>query len=93
MKAKNKKIKIGNIISEHEFISGTKYYRIDSANYEGENFKIGDRVCWIDPDEQNHVEYNGNIEWMMIDEHGNVEVSIDNLQVGRLDLEDLIKIE
>lgn len=90
MKIKNKDITIGNILSEHEFISGTKYFKIDSATYEDEVFKIGDRVAWVDPDE--FVEYGGNIEWMMIDEYGNVEVSIDNIQVGRLDLQDLVKI-
>ena len=92
MKPKNNKIQIGAILSEHNFVSGTKYWRIDKAIFEDNEFKVGTRVCWVDPDEENHVEYNGNIEWLMIDEYGNVEVSIDNLLVGRLDLEDLIKI-
>jgi hypothetical protein len=93
MKPKNKNIEIGNILSEHKFISQTKYWRIDKAIFDGIEFKVGTRVCWVDPDEEKHVEYNGNIDWLMIDEYGNVEVSIDNLMVGRLDLEDLIYID
>lgn len=93
MKAKNKNITIGNTLSEHKFIGGSKYWRIDSATFEGEVFKIGDRVVWVDSDEEEFTEYEGNIDWMMIDESGEVQVSIDNLSVGRLDLEDLIKIQ
>ena len=89
---KNKDIIIGNILSEHTFVSRTKYWKIDSATYEDEEFTTGTRVVWIDPDEEEYVEYEGCIDWMMIDEQGNVEVSIDNQSVGRLDLEDLIKV-
>ncbi len=89
---KNKDITIGNILSEHEFISGIKYWKIDKATFEDGEFKIGTRVVWIDPDEEEYVEYEGNIDWMLIDEQGDVEVSIDNQNVGRLDLEYLVKV-
>lgn len=89
---KNKDVKIWDIIKECKFVGGQTYWTIDSAIYEEQEFKKGTKICWVDPDEEFHVEYCGNIEWLMIDERGNVEVSIDNLQVGRLDLEELIKI-
>jgi hypothetical protein len=92
MKLKNKKIKLGKVLSEHKFVSGIKYWRIETAEFEGNLFEVGTRVSFVDPDEELHTEYNGNIEWIMVDELGNVEVSIDNLLVGRLDLEDLIII-
>lgn len=87
---KNKEITIGNVLSEHTFVSGTKYWKLDKVTFESVDFKVGTRVCYIDPDEEKHVEYNGNIEWIMIDERGNIEVSVDNLLIGgRVDLEDL----
>lgn len=87
---KNKEITIGNVLSEHTFVSGTKYWELDKVNFESVDFKVGTRVCYVDPDEESHVEYNGNIDFILIDEYGNVEVSIDNLLVGgRVDLEEL----
>jgi hypothetical protein len=85
---KNKNITIGNILSEHTFVSGTKYWKISSASLEGDTFEVGTRVCVV----EETTEYHGNFEWLMIDEYGNVEVSIDNLELGgRVDLEDLVK--
>ena len=89
---KNKDITIGNILSEHEFVSGGKFWKIDKATFEDEEFKIGTKVVWIDPDEEEYVEYEGNIDWMMVDEQGNVEVSIEDTPLGRVDLEELIKV-
>ena len=90
LKVKNKEIEIGNVLSEHKFVGGIKYWKIDSAKYDGFFYKIGTRVCWFDSDCEYNTEYCGNIEYIIVDEYGNVEVSIDNLLVaGRLDLEDL----
>lgn len=86
---KNKNITIGNILSEHTFINGTKYWKIDKALFEGHVFQIGTRVFWVDPDEEDYVSYEGKIDWLMIDERGNVEVSIADTPLGRIDLEDL----
>ena len=63
---KNKEITIGNVLSEHTFVSGTKYWKLDKVTFESVDFKVGTRVCYIDPDEEKHVEYNGKIEWIMI---------------------------
>jgi len=90
MKVKNKSIVIGNVLSEHTFVSGTKYWRIDKATFEGEVFEVGTRVSWVDPDEERYTEYTGCIEWLMVDDRGNVEVSIDNILVGRLSLDELV---
>ena len=93
---KDKDITIGNILSEHTFVSGTKYWKIDSATYEDEEFRVGTSVGWVDidldDDEDDFIEYRGKIDFILITEKGEVEVSIDNLNIGgRVDLDSLIK--
>lgn len=94
MKPKNSFIKIGNLLGEQQsFVSGTKFSYIDSAiitDADGRNpkeFKKDVKVKWYCQDE--HKTYKGRIEWLIITEEGNVEVSIDNPNLGRLDLDEL----
>lgn len=85
---KNKEIKIGNIIDEGVFVSGTKYYVLDKATFEDDVFTVGVNVSWVDPDEIDHVEYTGEVQRIILTEQGDVEVSFDS-PIGRVDLEDL----
>lgn len=89
MKPKHENTIIGEILSEHKFVGGKKYWRIKDATIFDQKFEIGDRVLWVDDEDEERSYYFGNILWMMIDDKGSVEVSIDNLLVGRLDLEEL----
>jgi hypothetical protein len=94
MKPKNPFIKIGNLLGEQEsFVSGNKFFYIDSAiltDANGENpkeFKQGVRVKWFCQD--THKTYRGRIEWLIITDYGSIEVSINNPNLGRLEIDEL----
>lgn len=86
MKPNNTDIKISELGEENTFVSGTKNWRIDYADFEGNRFEKGVRVSWGDPDTGKR--YRGVIEWLIIYD-GKVDVSIDNPHLGRLNLEEL----
>lgn len=52
-----------------------------------ERFSVGDKVTFFDEDD--HETFIGNIDWMIITETGDVEVSIADTPLGRVDLESL----
>jgi len=89
---KNKDITIGNVIGSRFFIGGQKYYIVDSAVYDGQEFKPGSKFAWVDPDEDEFTEYVGIIKEIFVLNNGDVEINHD-LMIGRLPLEDLILIE
>jgi len=88
MKLKNEDTKIGKLGKENTFVSGTKNWRIEWAEISGERFSVGDKVSFFDEDDQET--FVGNIDWMIVTESGEVEVSIAKTPLGRIDLE-LIK--
>ena len=85
---KNPNIVISPLGEQRTFVSGTKNWRIDWAILNKQRFDIGDVVSWKCLDDIKS--YKGKIDWMIIVEDGNVEVSIDNPNVGRLPLDELI---
>jgi hypothetical protein len=88
MRLKNPDIILGKIISENSFVSGTKFWKLESVSLDDDFFTKGTKVLFTDPDDNS--EYIGFVEWLMIDEFGNVEVSLsDNVGLGRVDLESL----
>ena len=87
---KNKNIKIGELGQERTFVSGTKNWRINWAEIFEQKFEIGDKVSFFDEDD--NETYIGLIDWMIVTERGDVEVSIQNTPLGRIDLEYLEKI-
>lgn len=86
-----KNVKISELGQEKRFVSGQKNWRIEWAEINGEKFKPGDTVLFFDED-INH-DFIGNIEWMIVTEEGQVEVSISDTPLGRIDLEDLTLIQ
>ena len=87
MKLKNKNIKISELREERTFVSGTKNWRIEWAELFKKRFKVGDKVSFFDEDA--HEDYFGVIDWMIVTEQGNVEVSISDTPLGRIDLESI----
>jgi len=83
----NENITIGTLGEENTFVSGTKNWRIDFAELNGNRFEVGTKVNFFDEDECE--DYFGVIDWIIVTENGNVEVSIANTPLGRVDLEDL----
>ena len=87
MKLKNKNIKIAELGEERTFVSGTKNWRIEWAELFEERFSVGDKVSFFDEDD--HEDYLGVIDWMIVTEQGKVEVSIADTPLGRVDLESI----
>jgi len=91
IKLKNTNIKISALGEENTFVSGNKNWRLDWAKFEGNLFKAGTKVEWECPD-YGKV-YKGFIEYIIVVDNGNVEVSTSNREIGRLDLDELIFIK
>lgn len=89
MKLKNKNIKISELGEERTFVSGTKNWRINWAELHENLFKVGTKVSFYDWDD--NKEYRGLIEWIIVTEQGDVEVSISDTPLGRIDL-DLLEL-
>ena len=87
MKLKNEDIQIGELGEERTFVSGTKNWRIDWAEIFGERFEVGHKVSFFDEDD--HETFVGIIDWMIVTEEGDVEVSIANTPLGRVGLESI----
>lgn len=87
MKLKNKNIKIAELGEERTFVSGTKNWRIEWAELFEETFKVGDKVSYFDEDSEET--FIGTIDYIIVTETGNVEVSISDTALGRVDLDDL----
>ena len=87
MKLKNENIKIAELGEERTFVSGTKNWRIEWAELFEEIFKVGDKVSYFDIDSEET--FIGTIEYIIATEIGNVEVSIVDTALGRVDLDDL----
>jgi len=87
MKLKNENIKIAELGEERTFVSGIKNWRIEWAELFEETFKVGDRVSYFDEDSEET--FIGKIDFIIVTENGNVEVSIADTALGRVDLEDL----
>lgn len=87
LKLKNEDITIGKLGEERTFISGTKNWRIEWAELDGERYEVGTNVSFIDEDD--NKEFIGHIEWMIVTADGEVQVSIADTTLGRVNLEDL----
>jgi len=87
MKLKNENIKIAELGEERTFVSGTKNWRIEWAELFEETFKVGDKVSYFDEDSEET--FIGEIDYIIVTENGNVQVSIADTALGRVDLEDL----
>ena len=87
MELKNKDIQIGELGEERTFVSGTKNWRIDWATLFEEKFEVEDKVSYFDEDSEET--FIGKIEYIIATERGDVEVSIADTALGRVDLEDL----
>jgi hypothetical protein len=90
MKLRNKDIKISELGEERTFVSGTKNWRIEWAEIFGERFKIGDKVSFFDIDDEEV--FIGLIDWMIVTEDGEVDVSIADTPLGRVGLEEIQKV-
>ena len=90
-RAKNNGFTVGNPESEHKFVSGNAYWRVDSASFNGTNFVVGDNVGVEFNDGPRSKTYKGKIEWLMIDDMGEVQASTSIKDLGRLPVEDLFK--
>jgi hypothetical protein len=90
---KNPFISISELGEQSKFVSGNKYWFIESASIvdalekNKKEFKKGVKVKWTCPD--TYKQFKGKIEWLIITDEGSVEVSIDNNNVGRLELDEL----
>jgi len=69
------------------FVSGNKYNYIEWAEYKGKTFRVGTKVDWCDPDDNNR-RYRGKIRWLILLGNGNVEIDF-NDKLGRVSLKDL----
>ena len=87
MKLKNENVQIGELGEERTFVSGTKNWRIEWAEIFEERFTVGDKVSFFDEDD--HETFTGIIDWMIVTEQGDVEVSISDTPLGRVDLESI----
>ena len=90
MKLKNENVKIGKLGEERTFVSGTKNWRIEWAEIFEQRFQVGDTASFFDEDDQE--EFVGTIDCMIVTEQGDVEVSLADTPLGRIDLERLVKI-
>jgi len=84
---KNTEIKISELGDESKFVCGYKKWQLEFADYRGNRFEPGVTVSWTDKDERKA--YKGKIEWIILVDTGEVEVSIDNDELGRLPLDEL----
>jgi len=91
IKLKNTNIKISELGEEHTFVSGNKNWSLAWAKFEENLFRAGTKVEWESPDYGDY--YKGVIEYIIVVDNGNVEVSIDHPFLGRLDLDELIFIK
>jgi len=91
VQSKNPHITISPLGEERKFVSGNKYWLLDWAKLNGKRFEIGDTVSWRDNDERKI--YKGKIEWICIIDDGYVEISIDNPNIGRIDLDEVVMIK
>jgi hypothetical protein len=80
-------IQIGELGEERTFVSGTKHWRIEWAEIFGERFEVGHKVSFFDEDD--NETFIGIIDWMIVTEQGDVEVSIANTPLYRVDLESI----
>jgi hypothetical protein len=87
MKVKKENIKIAELGEERIFVSGTKNWRIEWAELFEETFKVGDRVSYFDED--SGETFIGEIDYIIVTETENIEVSIADTSLGRVNLEDL----
>lgn len=87
IKLKNENTKISELGEERTFVSGTKNWRIKWAEIFEDRFSVGDSVSYYDEDSQDT--FISTIDWMIVTEQGNVEVSLADTPLGRVDLEDL----
>ena len=85
MKLRNEDIKIAELGEERTFVSGHKNWRIEWAEIFEQRFGIGTLVSFFDEDDEET--YFGKIDWMIVTELGDVEVSISDSPLGRIDLE------
>lgn len=89
---KNKNITLSELGEERTFVSGAKNWRLEWVDYEGHHFQKGTIVKWIDPDASGRDKriYKGKIEYIIITERGDVDISIDdNTGLGRLSLDEV----
>ena len=84
---KNISIKTSDLGKEGSFISGGKYHFIEWAERDGKRFTVGDKVSFYDTDTRTRFE--GVIDWMIVTEDGDVEVSILNAPLGRVEFENI----
>ena len=87
MKLKNENIEISELGKERTFVSGTKNWRIEWATLFEEKFEVGDKVSYFDEDSEET--FIGIIYYMIVTERGDVEVSIADTALGRVDLDSL----
>jgi hypothetical protein len=89
MKPSNPEIRISELGQERSFIGGIKYWRIEWANFNGITFKEGAKVKWYDNDDNKWI--RGTIEWLIVTEYGDVDVSINTKtpNIGRLPVDQL----
>ena len=85
MKLKNENINTSELGEERTFVSGTKNWSIEWAELFEKKFSVGDKVSFFDEDKNEG--YFGVINWMIVTEQGDVQVSIANIPFGRIDLE------
>lgn len=89
-RATNNGFTVGTPESEHKFVSGNLYWKIDSATFNGNKFVVGDRVAVDYDDVPKTKTYKGKIEWLMVDDMGSVQASISHKGLGRIPVEDLV---
>jgi hypothetical protein len=91
MKPKNPNITISELGIENTFVSGNKNWRIDYADFNGNRFEVGTTIKWVDPDARGKEKrvFKGKIEWLIIIDDGSVQIAIDNMNIGRLDVDEV----
>lgn len=57
------------------------------AEKNGKTIKVGDKVEYYDEDD--NMMYGGYIDWMILIDNGDVEISVADLPLGRLDFDDV----
>jgi len=88
---RNPRIKISELGEQRGFVSGNKYWVIDWAELSGKRYEEGTLVKWKDLDAQpgEQKTYTALIDWMIIVDDGDVEVSLANTPLGRIPLDEL----
>jgi len=84
---KNTDIKISELGQQRSFVSGNKYWFIEWAEIFGQRFEQGTKVKWRDLDDKKT--YTAIIEWMIIIDDGDVQVSLADTPLGRIPLDEL----